>query len=104
MFYHIKHCYKLYVNLSITFTSETIAAMSFGIGIGDVVIVIKLTRDIYQFCYTVSSGAPIEYGLLLQQLASLSQSVQLLKLELKNPTSTLMSSGPDRVQMVGEMC
>lgn len=79
--------------------------MSFGVGVGDVIAVAELAWKLYHFCFVVSRGAPHEFQLLLQQITSLSQSVQLLQLEAKNPTSTLLSSGPDRIQMVGEiMC
>lgn len=79
--------------------------MSFGFAIGDVIAVAELAWKLYHFCFVVARGAPHEFQLLLQEITSLSQSVQLLQLEAKNPKSTLMSSGPDRIQMVGEiMC
>lgn len=77
--------------------------MSFGFGIGDIIAVAELAWKLYHFCFVVSRGAPHEFQLLLQQITSLSQSLKLLQLEAKNLTSTLMSSGPDRIQMVGEI-
>ncbi|KAL0631582.1 hypothetical protein Q9L58_009553 [Maublancomyces gigas] len=77
--------------------------MSFGFGVGDVIAVAELAWKLYHFCFVVSRGAPHEFQLLLQQITSLSQSLKLLQLEAKNPTSNLMSSGPDRIQMVGEI-
>lgn len=77
--------------------------MSFGFGVGDFIAVAELAWKLYHYCYVVSRGAPQEFRLLLQEITALSQSIQLLQLEAKNPTSTLMSSGEDRIRMVGEI-
>lgn len=79
--------------------------ISFGFALGGVIAVAELAWKLYHFCFVVARGAPHEFQLLLQEITSLSQSVQLLQLGAKNPNSTLMSSRPDRIQMVGEiMC
>lgn len=79
--------------------------MSSSSSVHDVALVAELTQKLHHFCSAVSRGAPHEFQLLLQQIASLSQTVQLLQHEATAPDSAVMKSGPDRIQMVGEvMC
>lgn len=77
--------------------------MSFGFGVGDFVAVTELAWKLYRYCYVVSRGAPQEFQLLLQEITTLSQSIQLLQEEAKDPNSTLVRSGEGRIRMVQEM-
>lgn len=77
--------------------------MSFGFGVGDFVAVTELAWNLYRHCYVVARGAPQEFQLLLQEIAMLSKSIQLIQEEAKDPNSTLVRSGPDRINMVREV-
>lgn len=77
--------------------------MSFGFGVGDFLAVSELAWNLYRYCYVVARGAPQDFQLLLQEITALSQSIQLLQEEAKDPNSTLVRSGEDRVRMVKEM-
>lgn len=77
--------------------------MSFGFGVGDFLAVTELAWNLYRYCYVVSRGAPQEFQLLLQEITNLSQSIQLLQDEAKDPNSTLVRAGEDRIRMVQEM-
>lgn len=77
--------------------------MSFGFGVGDFLAVSELAWNLYRYCYVVARGAPQDFQLLLQEITALSQSITLLQEEAKDPNSTLMRSGEDRVRMVREM-
>lgn len=77
--------------------------MSFGFGVGDFLAVTELAWNLYRYCYVVSRGAPQEFQLLLQEITTLSQSIQLLQEEAKDPNSTLVRSGEGRILMVQEM-
>lgn len=77
--------------------------MSFGFGVGDFLAVSKLAWELYRYCYCVARGAPEDFQLLLQEITALSQSIQLLQEEAKDPNSTLVRSGEDRIRMVKEM-
>lgn len=79
------------------------ATMSFGFGVGDFLAVSELAWNLYRYCYVVARGAPQEFQLLLQEITSLSQSIQLLQEEAKDPNSTLVRSGDARIVMVKEM-
>lgn len=77
--------------------------MSFGFGVGDFLAAAELAWNLYRYCYVVARGAPQEFLLLVQEIASLSQSIQLLQEEAKDPNSTLVRSGQARIDMVKEM-
>lgn len=77
--------------------------MSFGFGVGDFLAVTELAWNLYRYCYVVARGAPQEFQLLLQEITSLSQSIQLLQEEAKDPNSTLVRAGDARIIMVKEM-
>lgn len=77
--------------------------MSFSFGVGDFLAVTELAWSLYRYCYVVARGAPQEFQLLLQEITMLSQSIQLLQEEAKDPNSTLVRSGEDRIKMVREM-
>lgn len=77
--------------------------MSFGFGVGDFIAVTELAWNLYRYCYVIARGAPQEFQHLVQEIATLSQSIQLLQEEAKNPNSTLVRSGDDRIRMVKEM-
>jgi hypothetical protein len=51
----------------------------------------------------VARDAPQEFQLLLGEVSTLSHSLTILQEEVKNPTSTLVLAGEDRVRMVNEM-
>lgn len=77
--------------------------MSFGFSVGDFLAVTELAWNLYRYCYVIARGAPQEFQHLVQEIATLSQSIQLLQEEAKNPNSTLVRSGDDRIRMVREM-
>lgn len=77
--------------------------MSFGFGVGDFLAVSELAWKLYRYCYVVAKGAPQDFQMLLQEITALSQSIRLLQEEAKDPESTLMKSGEDRIRMVREM-
>lgn len=77
--------------------------MSFGFGVGDFMGAAQLAWDLYRYCYKVAKGAPKEFQLLLSEITTLSQSIRLLEEEAKDPNSTLVRAGEDRVRMVKEM-
>lgn len=77
--------------------------MSFGFRAGDFLAVAELAWTLYRYCCVVAGGAPEDFQLLLHEITVLSQSIKLLQEEAKDPTSTLVRSGEDRVRMVKEM-
>lgn len=77
--------------------------MSFGFGVGDFLAVAELSWNLYRYCYIVARGAPQDFQLLLHEITVLSQSIKLLQEEAKDPNSTLVRSGEDRIRMVKEM-
>lgn len=79
------------------------AAMSFGFGVGDFIAVTELAWNLYRYCYVVSRGAPQEFQLLLQEITTLSQSIQLLQEAAKDPNSILARSGEARIVMIKEL-
>lgn len=74
--------------------------MSFGFAIGDFIAVGQLAQSLYKDVYLVALE---ELRLLLSEMATLSQSINLLIEEVKSPTSTLIRAGESRVKMVNEM-
>ena len=62
-----------------------------------------MRQRLYRDCYKVSHGAPQEFQLLIGEISTLSNSLNILQEEVKDPTSTLVQAGEDRVRMVNEM-
>ena len=62
-----------------------------------------MQQRLYRDCYKVARGAPQEFQLLLGEISTLSNSLNILQEEVKDPTSTLVQAGEDRVRMVNEM-
>lgn len=77
--------------------------MSFSFRVGDFLAAPELAWNLYRYCYVVSCGAPQEFQLLLQEITTLYQSIQLLQEEAKDPNSTLVRSGEGHIRMVQEM-
>ena len=77
--------------------------MSFGFSVGDFVAVGELAWKLYQNCYKVARGAPKEFQLLLGEISTLHNSLQILREEALDPNSVLVRAGEDRVRMVKEM-
>lgn len=77
--------------------------MSLGFGVGDFLAVSELAWKLYRNCYVVARGAPQEFQLLLQEITTLCQSINLLKEEAKDPESTLVRSGEARIKIVHEL-
>ena len=62
-----------------------------------------MQQRLYRDCYKIARGAPQEFQLLLGEISTLSNSLNILQEEVKDPTSTLVQAGEDRVRMVNEM-
>ena len=62
-----------------------------------------MQQRLYRDCYKIAHGAPQEFQLLLGEISALSNSLKILEEEVKDPTSTLVQAGEDRVRMVNEM-
>jgi hypothetical protein len=77
--------------------------MSFGFSVGDFVGTAQLAFNLYKYCYKVARDAPPEFKLLVTELATMHMSIELLAGEAKDPESTLMCGGEDRVRMMHEM-
>ena len=78
--------------------------MSFGIGgIGDIKCVLELAWFLYRDCYKISRGAPQDFKLLLDELSTLKNSIEVLYEEIQDKSSTLCRSGEDRIHMATEM-
>ncbi len=60
-------------------------------------------QRLYRECYKIARGAPQEFQLLVGEISTLSNSLNILQEEVKDPTSTLVQAGEDRVRMVNEM-
>ncbi|KAI5838486.1 hypothetical protein DFP73DRAFT_256218 [Morchella snyderi] len=77
--------------------------MSFGFGVGDFIVVSKLSWELYRTCVVLARGAPHEFQLLVHEITTLSQALKLLEEESQDPESTLCNSGEDRIRMVKEV-
>ena len=60
-------------------------------------------QRLYRDCYEIARGAPQEFHLLVGEISTLSNSLKILQEEIKDPTSTLVQAGEDRVRMINEM-
>jgi hypothetical protein len=77
--------------------------MSFGFAVGDFIAVGQLAFTLYRDCFMVAKGAPQEFQVLKGELSNLHSTLKILEEEVKNPNSTLIQAGEDRVRMVTEM-
>ena len=77
--------------------------MSFGFAIGDVIQVATLAWNLYRDCYKVAREAPQDFQLLVSEMSTMSNSLVMLREEIKDPDSTLSQSGEERVQLVNDM-
>ncbi|KAE9369869.1 hypothetical protein N431DRAFT_345022 [Stipitochalara longipes BDJ] len=77
--------------------------MSFGFGIGDFIAVSQLAHRLYKDVFLVARDAPKELQTLMCEIALLSQSIDLLIEEVKNPNSILVRAGEVRVDMVNRV-
>lgn len=77
--------------------------MSFGFGVGDILGAADLAYKLWKYCYKVARDAPQDFQLLVSEINTLSQSIRFLEEEGRDPNSTLVRSGPDRILMVNEM-
>lgn len=77
--------------------------MSFGFGVGDLLGAADLAYKLWKYCYKVARDAPQEFQLLVGEIITLSQAIRFLEEETRDPNSTLMRSGPDRIKMMNEM-
>ena len=75
--------------------------MSFGFSAGDFLEVAQLAWRLYRDCYKVARGAPQEFQLLVAEMSTLSNSLTILQKEVKDPESTIVQAGEDRVRLVG---
>lgn len=69
--------------------------MSLEFGSGDFLAVTNRAWNLYRHCYVVARDSPPEFQLLLQEIAALSQSFNLLHHEAKDPDSILLRTGID---------
>ena len=74
--------------------------MSFGFSIGDIIAVGELAWKLYRDCYQIARGAPQEFQILERELATLCNSLKILREEIDNPDSILSQAGNDRIRMV----
>lgn len=77
--------------------------MSFGYSIGDLLGTAQLAYNLWKYCYKVARDAPEDFKLLVSEINTLSQSLRFLEEETRDPNSTLMKSGEDRIRMMNEM-
>lgn len=77
--------------------------MSFGFGVGDILNASQLAFNLWKYCYKVARDAPDEFKLLVGEISTLSHSITFLGDEVKDPNSTLMRGGDDRIRMMCEM-
>ncbi|KAL2049934.1 hypothetical protein ABVK25_009801 [Lepraria finkii] len=77
--------------------------MAFGFAISDFIAVGELALKLYRDCYMVARGAPQEFQLLLGEVSTLRNSLTILQDEVKNPDSTLVRAGENRMRMVNGM-
>ena len=62
-----------------------------------------MQQRLYRDCYKIARGAPQEFQLLVGEISTLSNSLNILQEEVKDPTSALVQAGEDRVRMVNEI-
>ena len=74
--------------------------MSFGLAVGDVIQVGTLAWKLYRDCYKVARDAPQEFQLLVAEMSTMSNSLGMLQEEIKDPESTLLQAGEERVELV----
>ena len=74
--------------------------MSFGFSAGDFLEVGHLAWRLYRDCYKVARGAPQEFQLLVAEISTLSNSLTILQEEVKDPESTIVQAGEDRVLLI----
>ncbi|MCJ1405014.1 hypothetical protein MMC11_008240 [Xylographa trunciseda] len=77
--------------------------MSFGFSIGDFIALGRIARELYRDIYLVARGAPEELQSLMTEIGALSQSIDFLVDEIKDPESILVSAGESRRQTVNDM-
>ena len=77
--------------------------MSFGFSIGDFITVAQLAKQLYRDIYHVARGAPKELQSLMSEIATLSQSIDFLIDEAKDPQSILVAAGDARCRTVHEL-
>ena len=77
--------------------------MSFGFSAGDFLEVGHLAWRLYRDCYKVARGAPQEFQLLVAEISTLSNSLTILQEEVKDPESTIVQAGEDRVRLIKGM-
>ena len=77
--------------------------MAFGFSVGDFVGTAQLAFNLYKYCYKVARDAPQEFKLLVTELGTIKTSIELLAAEAKDPESTLVSGGEERVRLVSEL-
>ena len=66
-------------------------------------LILDRTKKIYRDGFKIARGAPEEFSLLLNDVSTLSSSIEILREEIENPDSILIRSGEDRVRTVNEM-
>ncbi|MCJ1391760.1 hypothetical protein MMC18_004625 [Xylographa bjoerkii] len=77
--------------------------MSFGFSIGDFIAVGTVARELYRNIYLVARGAPEELQSLMTEIGALSQSIDFLVDEIKDPGSILVSAGESRRQTINDL-
>lgn len=66
-------------------------------------LLIDRWQRLYRDCYQIARGAPQEFQLLVNEVSNLSNSMQILQNDVKDPRSTLVQGGEDRVRMVNDI-
>ena len=82
---------------------RSIFSMSFGFDVGNFADAAHLAYRIYRDCYKVARGAPQEFQLLVSEVSTLSNSLKILQEDVKDPESSLVQAGDDRVKLVNDM-
>lgn len=63
----------------------------------------KVAWDLYLDCFTMASGAPQEFRLLVEELKTLHAMMKSFEGEFKNPDSMLVRAGEDCQKLIANM-
>ena len=77
--------------------------MSFGFSVGDFIAVAQLARQLYTDIYRIARNAPQEIETLNKDVGELALTVEILVMDIKNPTSILAQSGDHRIESVNNV-
>ena len=77
--------------------------MSFGFSVSEFITVGRLVKELYRHIYLAARGAPKELQSLMTEIVTLSQSIDFLVDEVKDPQYILVCAREARCRTINEL-